>query len=253
MNNFRAVLSKLLDEDIIGLTPLGGGDVADSYQTSLGSGDRVFAKTKRDAPTGFFVTEAAGLEWLGEAAAVPVPKVIAVSDDPAVLVLEWIELGTPHQSTEADFGRSLAALHAAGSPCFGREDRRSTGSRGLPNEPAATWAEFYAESRLRPLARLATDAAALPTSAIRRLELVADNAADLVGPAEVAAAASGQPWRRSASFATSQTPDCWATCGTSLRSPGARSPMGCSPVSTADCAPAISQPIASTNSSSIQS
>ena len=38
-----------------------------------------------------------------------------------------------------------AALHRAGAPSFGREDRRTTGSRGLPNEPCATWAEFYAD------------------------------------------------------------------------------------------------------------
>ncbi|MCP3974292.1 MAG: fructosamine kinase family protein [bacterium] len=183
-----------MDEDIVFLAPLGGGDVADSFQAWLGSGDRVFAKTKRDAPPEFFVTEAAGLAWLHEASAVPVPEVLAVSDDPAVLVLEWIEPGNPHQSTEADFGRSLAALHASGSPCFGREDRRSTGSRGLPNEPAATWAEFYAHSRLRPLARLAADAGALPTSAIRRLEQVADHIADLVGPTEPPSRLHGDLW-----------------------------------------------------------
>ncbi len=194
MSDFGPVLGRLLDEEIVSLAPIRGGDVADSYHAALGNGERVFAKTKRGAPPGFFITEAAGLAWLREAAAVPVPGVLAVSDDPPALVLEWIEPGPLNHSTDAEFGRSLAALHAAGSSCFGREDRRSTGSRGLPNEPATTWAEFYAENRLRPLARLATDADALPTSAIRRLERVADRIADLVGSDEPASRLHGDLW-----------------------------------------------------------
>ena len=56
---------------------------------------------------------------------------------------------------------------------FGREDRRSTGSRGLPNEPAATWAEFYAANRLLPLARLAAEGDVLAAPSIAALERLA--------------------------------------------------------------------------------
>ena len=73
----------------------------------------------------------------------------------------WIAPGKAHAQTEQRLGRALAALHAAGAPAFGRRDRRSTGSRGLPNEPCDTWAEFYATNRLLPLAKLAADGEAL--------------------------------------------------------------------------------------------
>jgi fructosamine-3-kinase len=89
------------------------------------------------------------------------------------LILEWIEEGRSTATTEASLGTSLAALHDAGAPSFGREDRRSTGSRGLPNDPQPTWATFYATCRLLPLARLAADGAALTSSTIERLERVA--------------------------------------------------------------------------------
>ena len=194
MTDMRAILGELLDTKVSGMRPLSGGDVADSYEVELATGERVFAKTKRGAPPEFFITEAAGLAWLREAAAVPLPEVLAVSDDPAALVLEWIEPGARHHSTEADFGRSLAALHGTAGSCFGREDRRSTGSRGLPNEPAGSWAEFYAENRLRPLARLASDAHALPGGAIRHLEAIADDIAGLVGPIEAPARLHGDLW-----------------------------------------------------------
>lgn len=182
-----------IDARVERLVPLGGGDVAESYRVELAHGV-VFAKTKRDAPTGFFTTEAFGLRWLEEAEAVRVPEVLAVSDDPPLLVLEWIEPGWGRPDTDARFGRALAALHAAGAPSFGREDRRSTGSRGLPNDPCATWAEFYATQRLEPLAGLAADAAALPADAIARLRQVAERVAELVGPEEPPARLHGDLW-----------------------------------------------------------
>lgn len=176
--------------------PVHGGDVAVAYRVDLHDGRRVFAKTHRNPPPGFFTTEAAGLRWLAEPSALPVPAVLAVSDQPAFLVLEWIDAGrsarTP--STEAALGRGLAALHAAGAPAFGREDRRTTGSRGLPNEPCPTWAEFYATQRLLPLARLARDGDHVPELAIAGLERIAARLEDLGGPPEPPARLHGDLW-----------------------------------------------------------
>ena len=68
------------------------------------------------------------------------------------------------------------------------------GSRGLPNEPAASWAEFYATNRLLPLARLAANGGALPDHAVRELEEVAGRVDDLVGPIEPPARLHGDLW-----------------------------------------------------------
>jgi fructosamine-3-kinase len=194
MADIAQIVATVLDDEVTALTPLGGGDVADSYRVSLADGSTVFAKTKADAVPGFFTTEAAGLTWLREADTVVVPEVLAVSDDPPVLVQEWIEPGYPVGTTEEDLGRDLARLHLAGAPCFGRVDRRSTGSRGLPNEPSDTWADFYAEQRLLVLARLARDGNALPSRAIADLEDVAGRVEDLAGPVEVPARLHGDLW-----------------------------------------------------------
>jgi fructosamine-3-kinase len=173
-DRLRAALETTLAARIHDADVVHGGDVAAAYRIDLDDGRRLFAKTHPAPPPGFFTTEASGLTWLGEAGAVPLPAVVAVTDDdPAHLVLEWINEGRPHGSTDADFGAALAGLHQAGAPSFGREDRRTTGSRGLPNEPAATWAEFYGQSRLVPLAKLARDADVLPAETITRLETLA--------------------------------------------------------------------------------
>jgi fructosamine-3-kinase len=187
-------LASRLGVETDSLTPVHGGDVAEAFRVVLMTGSVVFAKVHPSAPAGFFTTEAMGLAWLRDSGTVPVPDVLAVSDDPAVLVLEWIEPGGPGPTTETDFGRSLAALHATGAPSFGRQDGRTTGSRRLPNDPYATWAESYAENRLRPLARLAADEGALPDRAVGDIEAVADRLADLGGRAEPAARLHGDLW-----------------------------------------------------------
>jgi fructosamine-3-kinase len=172
-----------------------GGDVAIAFAVDLTDGRRVFVKTHRSPPPGFFSTEAAGLAWLAEAGAVDVPSVLAVADHaPALLALSWIEPGAPVHSTEEDLGRQLAALHRAGAPCFGREDKRTTGSRALPNEPTSTWVEFYAARRLLPLARLAADAGALTQPTIDRLVTLAGRLDQVGGPPEPPARLHGDLW-----------------------------------------------------------
>jgi fructosamine-3-kinase len=190
-------LSTALGAEPVRVTRLRGGDVADSSRVELADGRTVFAKTHRSPPPGFFTTEAAGLRWLRDSGVVAVPAVLAVDDEPpSFLALEWIDErpGRRTPATEAELGRSLAALHTAGAPAFGREDRRTTGSRGLPNDPCDTWTEFYAERRLRPLARLAADADALPRAAIADLERLADRLDVVGGPPEPPARLHGDLW-----------------------------------------------------------
>lgn len=181
-----------------------GGDVAQSFRLKLADGRTVFAKTHRDPPPGFFVTEAAGLRWLREAApidgGVAVPEVLSVGGDyepdgaPPHLALEWITQGRPRPGTEAELGRALARLHSAGAACFGREDRAPTGSRRLPNEPCGTWVEHYGRQRLEPLADLAAADGALPSRSIDRLREVAARLPELGGPPEPPARLHGDLW-----------------------------------------------------------
>ena len=160
--------------DVTATHRLSGGDVAEAFAVDLADGRRVFAKTHRRPPPHFFETEARGLTWMAESGAATVPTVLAHADDPVpFLALTWVEEGRRSDADEAEFGRRLAAMHLAGAPSFGRADGRTTGSRGLPNQPCATWSEFYGSQRLLPLARLARDGDALPHTAIADLERLA--------------------------------------------------------------------------------
>ena len=192
----REALADALGVEVDSMARLGGGDVAESYRVELTDGRTVFAKTHRDPPAAFFSTEAEGLRWLREPDELPVPAVLAVSDGddgPALLALEWIDEAA-RPVDEAGFGRALARLHRTGLPSFGRADRRTTGSRALPNDPCDTWVEFFRDRRLVPLRRLATDARALPTAALAKLDSVIDRLAEFAGPPEPPARLHGDLW-----------------------------------------------------------
>ena len=104
-------------------------------------------------------------------------EVLAVADDePAHLVLEWIEPGRARRrTTEAELG--YGPRRAAPRP-----ERRASGARtvappaaaALPNEPTGDLGRVLRRrSRLLPLARLARDGGALPERACAALEDVA--------------------------------------------------------------------------------
>ena len=199
MHSLVAAVTDDLGADVRATSRLSGGDVAESYRMELADGQTVFAKTHRDPPPGFFTTEANGLRWLREPAVLPVPAVLAASDgddgSPPRLVLEWIDEGRRGSSAgEAEFGQALARLHRTGAPSFGREDRRTTGSLALPNDPCETWVEFYGERRLGVLLRIARDRRSLPASALTKLERTIERLDAIGGPVEPPARLHGDLW-----------------------------------------------------------
>ncbi len=187
-------MARITGVEVAAVAPQAGGDVARASRVELADGTTVFAKTRQGAPPEFFVTEAVGLEWLRAANTVAIPRVLGVETAPPVLVLEWLAPAPGATADEAAFGRALAALHRSGASCFGREDRRPTGSLGVPNDPAPTWAAFYRERRLLPLADLAERRAALPARTLTTLRDVADRLDELGVPGEPPARLHGDLW-----------------------------------------------------------
>lgn len=190
---------------------VGGGDINEAWRVTLADGGTAFVKTRADAGPGEYGAEADGLRWLAEPGALRTPRVLEVSED--YLALEWIEPGRLDPQGAEELGRGLAATHAAGAANFGdlrlggsppdmpsrfgdsNSDTPSRfGSLSLPNEPTADWPSFYAERRLRPLARLARDRRALSDEGVRAVELVCERIADLAGPAEPPARLHGDLW-----------------------------------------------------------
>jgi len=179
--------------------PVGGGDINEAFRVVLAGGEDAFVKTRADAGPGEFAAEAAGLEWLAEPGALRVPRVLEV--DERYLALEWVQPGSLGADGEEELGRGLAALHAAGAPRFGsfaapgdEGGEASLGSVRLPNAPSEDWPSFYAEHRLRPLARLARERDALSAAGELAVGRVCERIGELAGPPEPPARLHGDLW-----------------------------------------------------------
>jgi fructosamine-3-kinase len=190
--------STVLGCAVVDVSPVGGGDICQASRLTLADGRTVFAKTRPGAPADFFRTEAAGLARLAEAAGgAPVPEVLAVTDD--ALVLEWIEPGPATPGAAEQFGRALAATHAHGAPYFGGDGDAPDecgylGSLRLPNRPAATWPELYAEQRVGPALHHAVDRGRIASDDAAAVERVLAVLPALAGPAEPPALLHGDLW-----------------------------------------------------------
>lgn len=181
--------ARLVEHQRIRTTPLPGGDTCSAERLTLDDGVSVFAKSRPEAPPGFFTSEAAGLTWLAAAAAVPVPEVIAATD--AVLLLTWVETGPPSAPAAEDFGRQLAGLHRAGADTFGAPWPGFIGRLPMDNTPAASWPDFYAGQRVLPFVRLAVDAGHLTAEQAGAIETAL---ADAEVPSEPPARLHGDLW-----------------------------------------------------------
>ena len=179
------------------LRGVGGGDINEAFHVVLEDGSEAFVKTRAQAVRGEYATEAAGLEWLGEAGTVRVPRVLDVDD--SYLALEWVVRGALSADGIEEFGRGLAALHAAGAPHFGEPPdspgNPRFGSLALSNEPTDDWPTFYAERRLRPLARIGSERGVLSRAGVADVESVGERMPELCGPPEPPARLHGDLWQ----------------------------------------------------------
>jgi len=175
---------------------VGGGDINQAFHVVLADGREAFVKTRPDAAAGEYEAEAAGLSWLGEPGTLRVPAVLEVGED--YLAMEWIPRGALGRDGEEELGHGLAAVHAAGSPVFGLASTGAHparfGSLGLPNDPAADWATFYAGRRLGPLARRASETGTLSPSGVEAVERVCERMEQLVGLPEPPSRLHGDLW-----------------------------------------------------------
>ena len=188
-------------------TPVGGGSVCTASRLTLDDGTSLFAKTwpAGNAPEHFFATEAAGLEWLREAHAAPIPEVIVAL--PQMLALEWVEPGSPSRAAAERFGRELAGLHRKGANAFGAEWPGFIGPLPQDNTPSTgAWGPWFGECRLRPYLKISADNDALPAADIAAVEQIIKNIEGYGGeeaparihgdlwPGNVLWAADGRAW-----------------------------------------------------------
>jgi len=142
-----------------------------------------------------FVAEARGLTLLQSAAAVAVPAVIGTgeTDDPAWIVLEWVEAGRRVKDFFTAFGSGLAALHAHAQPRFGLEQDNYIGTLPQQNRQEDDGVAFFIDHRLAPQLDAALRAGRLDARAGVLFEELFARLPDLL-PAEPPALLHGDLW-----------------------------------------------------------
>jgi fructosamine-3-kinase len=191
----RAALEQRLGARVLGAKRLGGGDINEAFEVSLASGTSIFVKTHSNPPGGMFGAEARGLRWLGEADAIRVPQVVAVSDEaPAYLALELLTPAKRCPDFDEALGRSLAALHAFGASSFGLDYDNFIGRLEQSNAAAEDWASFYWSSRLEPQLRLATDRGLIEHGTRSSFDVLRRVLPERVGPEEPPSRLHGDLW-----------------------------------------------------------
>jgi fructosamine-3-kinase len=153
----------------------------------------VFAKLSAAADAhAQFSTELAGLRLLHGRAGVTVPVpvadgVLAVPPSSTLLLLEALPERPPEARAPEDWrsiGRALATLHAVPGPAFGLNTNGYFGPIPQDNAPvrANNWTTFYAQRRLLPHLRLATDSGHLPARVATGIEQIIRRMPALAGP-----------------------------------------------------------------------
>lgn len=196
------VLTERLGMSVSAVTKTRGGDINDAFRADTSDGP-IFVKSSPTAQPGMFTAEAAGLEWISEREAIATPKVISVNDpaeddgSPRLLALEWIDEG----SVDAEqLGEQLAAMHALGAPTFGFTPGPAAhapmrfNDLSLPNDPHATFAEFYAANRIVPLTDQSVAIGRMSSDTAATMHRLAERIADFAGPEEPPSRTHGDLW-----------------------------------------------------------
>ena len=194
---WRPAIESALGAGIVDRRAVAGGDIGRSERVMLDDGRVLFVKTY--APStgaedalGPGEAERQGLEWLAEAAAIRIAHPVAAGRD--WIALDWIERAPPAPDHDEALGAGLARLHARGAQAFGLARDNVLATLPQSNRRHDTWARFYAEERIAPLAARADRAGLLPRGLSDRLARLGDEMERLVGPPEPPARLHGDLW-----------------------------------------------------------
>ena len=196
---------------VLGTRPVGGGCINEGLKVRTTGGD-FFLKWNAEGGRHFLRVEAEGLEALAGAGAAKTPAVLARSrkgDEISWRLLEWIHEARPDDGSWSRLGRAVAKLHRG--PCgdgrYGWHSDNVIGSLRQPNRWTDDWGTFWAELRIRPLARELHTRGALTARQLATIETAAAGVGTLLKPAATADGPSllhGDLWSGNVLFARSE-------------------------------------------------
>ena len=184
---------------IVSVHPVSGGCIHEAARLETTRG-ALFAKWNEAGPAELFVREADGLRALRDAGStLLIPEVLLASPPregrPGFIVMEYLPPSSGQgRSGQEALGRGLALVHRRSAEAFGFSVTTYCGPTPQDNTFAASWAEFYAERRIRALTRLLEGKGEVGTVERRILERLADRLPALLPHEPVPSLIHGDLW-----------------------------------------------------------
>ncbi|TXG35246.1 fructosamine kinase family protein [Seonamhaeicola maritimus] len=149
-------LSNLLEDTIINVSSIGGGDISRAYKADT-SNCAYFLKMNSVSALNIFKTEAYGLDLIAKTNTIKTPNIIAFGkfENASFLLMDFIESKRASAEDYEILGEQLAALHKCTSENFGLDKDNYIGSLPQSNTTHNTWVEFYTYERLLPQLEIA--------------------------------------------------------------------------------------------------
>ena len=174
----EALRSIGIGEEPIERVSLSGGCIHDVRRVSFATGRSVVCKTTME-PAGAeqLEAESQGLQALHDLEQQPlkIPAVLGFfrSTDRAVLILEWLEPGSPTDRMWSQFGTDLATMHDLVSDRqYGFAASNFIGATRQINDWSDDWVSFNQECRFEPQIKWARDAGLLQAEEVARISMV---------------------------------------------------------------------------------
>ena len=193
----EASLSKYLDTHltVLELRNLQGGSINKAMMIRTNQG--MFFAKMNDAKAfpNLFLHAKTGLDTLRQTKTLRVPQVIELLhvEDQDILLMEFMESGTPHYDFWEDFGHKLASLHQHTRPQFGFDQDNYIGTLHQNNAGQDHWVEFFICNRLEPMLALAVNAGKADTAMVDRFQKMYKELPNLF-PVEAPSLLHGDLW-----------------------------------------------------------
>ena len=185
----RGAIERAVGRRVVRATALHGGCVAEVWRIALDDGEELVAKLGRG-----LALEAFMLDWLQRNSRAPVPEIRFARDD--LLIMQYIahdDRGID-VAAERDLASVVASLHGLSGKFFGFAQDTAIGGLPQPNPPSTDWRQFFAEHRLRFMARQAHAAQRLPLRVMSRVETLCARLDRWIDAGAVPALIHGDLW-----------------------------------------------------------
>ena len=193
----QQTLTVVLNAQIIGDSPEGGGSISSAAHITLSDGRELLVKWRR-RDSEMFTVEGRWLTLLRRADALRVPQVFAQretdGDTPGFIALEWLGQGRSNRQVEEALGRGLAQLHRTTGPHYGLDHDNYIGANPQPNTPADNWVDFFRDQRLGYQMELMGQNGTLHRERRQKLERLLARLGDWLPPEPSASLLHGDLW-----------------------------------------------------------